>query len=212
MRHISNTPGPLSYGETSWEAGGIGEVSSGKTLSQELIKKANTVPLSSIFLHYNLRIDPYNMNRCPFKSHKGGGENTPSFKFYKKTNSFFCYGCNQGHENAHACEFVAAFEEITKDKAAAKILKNFPGQVITTTTTSDDEDSDDFSEEKMETIMDFSTTVREFRVHHFDEKSEAFIEDKCLQFDNLVKAHPLDAAALCRVVDILKHVIASYTD
>ena len=206
MRHISNTPGPLGYGETSWEAGGIGEVSPGKTFSQELIGKANTVPLTRIFKHYGLRITETHYSVvCPFKTHKGGRESTASFRYYPDTNTFNCYGCNVGGYYAHGVEFVAAYDGISKFKAAQKIMSLFQSDVDGEAPECPD------NSEKLEMMMEFSTTVREFRSAHIDDKAESFVENICLTYDTVMMKHKLDNSALRRIIDELKLEMESYS-
>lgn len=206
MRKLPSTTGPDSYGETSGEAGDSSAAPSGKAFYQDLINKANTVPLKKIFKSYRLRIDEHNRRTtCPFKSHKGGHENSASFWFYPETNSFYCYGCSVGGPHAHASEFVAAMEEISRAKAAYSILEKFSSDI--------DEDGvvegPDFSE-RLEIMMDFSHSVRNFRLSNTDEKSAEFIEEICALYDNLNAKHDLNNEALHRIVNLLKEKIIFY--
>lgn len=180
----------------------------GKDYYQDLISRANTVPLVRVFKHYGIRVDEYNRKiTCPFRSHKGGRETTPSFYYYPDTNSFRCYGCGMGNQYAHACEFVAYMEGISRVKAADRIVKLFAADV--------DDDADlitknDFSE-RLEIMMDFSNTVRNFRQSHADDESQKFIEGMCWVYDqhNLKRDNSNDA--LRRIVEQIKEKIASYT-
>lgn len=206
MRPISDPTRPASASATPGETGDIAASFTGKDYYQELIDRANTVPLTRIFKLYHLHVDDHNRRMtCPFKSHKGGRETTPSFWYYPETNSFRCYGCAIGHRQAHGCEFIAAMEGISRVKAANKILALFATDV--------DEDStfskQDFSE-RLEIMMDFSNYVREFRQSHLDEKSQQFIEDMCWVYDqhNLNRNHSNEA--LRRIVEQLKEKIISY--
>lgn len=207
MRPVPDTTRPDGYGTSSGEAGDVTASFTGKDYYQNLIDKANTVPLTRILKHYGLRVDEHNRKiTCPFKSHKGGHESTPSFYYYANTNSFRCYGCGVGHQHAHGCEFIAAMEGISRVKAAAKILDIFSSDV--------DEDvvanRHDYSE-RLEIMMDFANTVREFRQTYTDEKSREFIENMCLVYDQHNLKRDLNNDALRRVVEQLKDKIASYT-
>jgi DNA primase len=207
MRPISNSARSGSNSPISGEVGDITASFAGQESYQELINRANTVPLTRIFKHYGLRIDEYNRKiTCPFKSHKGGREATPSFYYYAHTNSFRCYGCGVGHQYAHGCEFVAVMEGITRPKAALKILELFSTDV--------DEDNilgkHDFSE-RLEIMMDFANTIREFRQAYTDEKSQKFIEDMCWVYDQHNLKHEHTNEALRRVVERIKEQIGSYT-
>jgi DNA primase len=207
MRELPNTTGFDGYGETSWEAGDSSKASSGKVSRQDLISKANTVSLIRIFKYYNLRINEFQKSvTCPFKSHQGGRERTPSFSYYPHTNSFHCYGCKIGHEYAHGCEFVAAMDGISREKAALKILELFRDDV--------DEnevfDTPNFSEQ-LEIMLEFSNAVRDFRQSYLDEKSVKYIEGMCLVYDDLnLRSKPLNNEALRRIVEHFKLKISSY--
>lgn len=206
MRTISSSTGSSSDSQTPGETGDIAAAFVGKDYYQELINKANTVPLTRVFKHYGIRVDECNRKiTCPFKSHKGGRESSPSFYYYADTDSFRCYGCGIGHQYAHGCEFMAAMEGISKVKAASKILELFSSDV--------DDDriitNNDFSE-RLEIMMDFSNTVRNFRQSHPDAESQKFIEDMCWVYDqhNLKRDNNNDA--LCRIIEQLKEKITSY--
>jgi hypothetical protein len=207
MRPISDTAGSNSDSQTSGEAGDITAAFTGKDYYQNLIERANTVPLIRIFKLYGLQVDEYNRKIiCPFKHHKGGHESTPSFYYNAHNNSFRCYGCGVGHPNAHGCEFVAAMENVSKVVAASKILEHFSSDV-------DDDvifDKHDFSE-RLQIMMDFADTVREFRQICADEKSQKFIEDMCWVYDQHNLKHDHTNEALRRVVEQIKDKIISYT-
>lgn len=211
MRKLPDTTGFIGYGETSWETGGPSETSAGK-IYKDLIRKANTVPLSRIFRHYNLRIDKYNRNViCPFKSHKGGRESTPSFNYYPDTDSFRCFGCKKGHENAHGPDFIAAMEGISKGKAAYKVLQLFQDFVK-----DDDGEFIDYAnpEKMLEVMLDFSNTIRDFRDCYSDKKSQLFIENICQLYDDLyarqIVKSDFKLEALTRSVEMLKEKIINY--
>ena len=204
MRPLQNSAGSISSSETPGEAGDFAAPFTGKDYYNDLIDRANSVPLSKIFKHYGLRLDESNRKVvCPFKSHKGGMETTPSFNFYFDTNSYCCYGCRIG---SHGCDFVAEMDRITKSAAASKILKIFSADV-------DDDnvfDRQNFSE-KLETMMEFSNIVREFLQANTDQKALTFIEQICLVYDELNLKHKnLSNEALRSVVDQLKEKITNY--
>lgn len=206
MRPLSNSTRSNSNSSIPGEVRNIATSIAGQESYQDLINLANTVPLIHIFKHYGLRVDEYNRKiTCPFKSHKGGRETTPSFYYYAHTNSFRCYGCGIGHQYAHGCEFVAAMDGITKSKAALKVLELFSTDV--------DEDNilskRDFSE-RLEIMVNFANVVREFRQAHVDEKSQKFIEDMCLVYDQHNLKHDHTNEALYRVVERIKEQIAFY--
>ena len=210
MRDLSNSTGSFGYGEISGEIGDATASptsTTGKDFFKDLIHRANTVPLIRVFKYYGIRLDAiHNKSVCPFKSHKGGRENTPSFKYYEDTNSFYCFGCKIGGQQAHACEFVAAMDGISRAKAAFKIFGLFESDV---------DDSVDVFEgqslsEQLEIMMDFSNLVREFRKIYLDKKSQDFIEKRCAVYDELNAKRTMDNETLRSVVGHLKEQINFY--
>ncbi len=205
MYKLSDSSGPVGYGETSWEAGNVTEAS-GKNEYKALIAKANSVPLTRIFAHYNLKLDQYNRKAiCPFKDHKGGRESSPSFYYNAEKNSFRCYGCGAGSPFAHSVEFMSAMDGISKSKAADKIIKLFGvdtgSEVIF--------DKEDFSE-KLQIMLNFSNDIREFRQMNIDIKSQAFIENICKVYDAMNAKHDLNGEALGVLIGKLKAQISLY--
>ena len=209
MRELSDSNGSDGYGEAPGETGNTPTSSTGKVFYQDLIYQANTVPIITVFKHYGLRINEYN-NRttCPFKSHQGGRERTPSFNYYPDTNSYYCFGCKCG---GSVCNFVSEMDSVNKDKAAIKVLSLFKNSVG---------EEEYFSvtdlSERLDIMMDFSNTVREFRFLNFDEKDHLFIEGVCAIYDDLYAKHhsknkTLDNKALRRIVGLFKEKITNYT-
>jgi len=209
MRNVSNTTGPVSYGEASWETGDAPEASTGKSYDQELIIQANTVPLMSVFRHYGIRVDAVRcIIVCPFKSHKGGRESSGSFKYFSDTNSFCCFGCKTGGQWAHGVEFIAAMDGISRAKSAIKIIKLFGDKIDVDGV--DDMYIENFAE-KFEIMMNFSNYVRSLRQSNLDEKSTAYIEDICGIYDRMNLRHKLTSEALRLIVDELKEDIRLHT-
>lgn len=60
-------------------------------LTDEQIKEALTVPIESLINHSLRKCGKALIGLCPFHNEKH-----PSFYIYPETNSFWCYGCNQG--------------------------------------------------------------------------------------------------------------------
>lgn len=205
MRPLSSSTRSISNGEVSWGDEYSKNSYSGKR--QSLIKQANTVPLIKIFKKYNLNINEYNKKAiCPFPNHSNGKESTPSMMFYPETNSFFCFGCKIGGQNSHGCEFVAEFENIDKLKAAEKIIRNF---------TSDIKDIDQFDQinnsfEKLQSMLEFSNLILEFRQNYKSKKSYDFIENICFIYDSLNYKHNLDNKGLDYIYERLKELVKSY--
>ena len=191
----SKTPGENERSRASF---------TGKTFFDDVIDKANSVPITKIFHYYNIRLD--NNNRkvtCPFLSHKGGKERTPSFNYFPETNTYYCYGCGKGRA---CCDFVAEMERISRINAAHKILELFSADADCDIGLSE---VDDFSE-RFAIMLNFSNVVRDFRQIHNDEKSLEFIEEVCSAYDNINLKHELDIEALRILVAKLSSRIASY--
>lgn len=203
MRHLSSSTRSNSVSETSSEDGDIATSFTGKDFYQDLIQKANTVPLVKLFRHYGLRLDDNNRKiTCPFSSHKGGRENSASFNYYPQTNTFWCFGCKIG---VHGCDFIAGMDNCNKVKAASKILDLFNADA-------DDDnvlDRQNFSE-KLEIMMDFSNLIREFIQINSDAKDLVFIENICRVYDNMNLKHNLNNDALRSMIKQLKEEISSY--
>jgi hypothetical protein len=208
MRDLPNTDGSFGYGEAPGETGDFRTSFERKAFFKELIAKANSVPLIRVLKYYGVKVDaahPYSV--CPFKNHKGGRETTGSFKYYDDTNSFYCFGCKVGKPQAHACEFIAAMEDISLAKAAYKVMNVFGDDVDPN---AEYVDGHNFSEQ-LEIMMDFSNTVRDFRSAHLDKESQDFIEQLCAVYDGLNAKRPMDNEALQSVVEHLKEQIKVYT-
>lgn len=202
MRELSSSARSFSYGETSWEAGDS-TIFSEKQKFQALIEKANSVPIINIFRFYHLKLDEINKKTtCPFKSHKNGRENTPSFYWYPQTNTYCCYGCRQG---SHPVDFVVYMDGCTRIQAAHKIIKIFSSEI----------EEDAFTDrgsllETLQIMMKFSNAIREFRMNFSDDISFCFIEDKCSVFDKINQKHNLSNEALSSVIEQLLDAIKNY--
>lgn len=202
MRELSNSFRPTSSSKVSGEDRNFTDSFTGEGY-KSVIDKANTVPISKLFKLYGLKLDEINRKiTCPFKTHKGGRENTASFYYYPHTNTYHCYGCKQGNT---PIDFIINMERCSAKKAAIKILENFSEDV--------DEDlilnKDDFSE-KLKILISYSDEVRLFRLNHINEEDFNFIEDNCQTFDKICQRHDLNADALKVVVSKLIDNIKKY--
>jgi len=208
MRHLSSKTGSNSSSAPSGEAGSFGDSFTGKDYYQDLIDLANTVPLVKIFARYKIHCNESNyMIRCPFKSHKGGRENSGSFKYYHESNSFYCFGCRLGGSFAHASHFVAAMESAPLHKAAQKVIdlfKNELGDVDDDGLVSVDYD------ERLKIMLDLSETVREFHQTYATEEARVYVEGACQAYDDLMLKRENSNEALLRIVEGIKDYIKSY--
>lgn len=206
MCELSNTNRSISECPSSWEVGDITEAFTGKDYYQNLISQANSVSINKVIKSYKIRLlDGTTKITCPFKSHKGGRERTPSFQIFTHTNTFYCHGCSTGGKCA---DFVAKIDGISKVDAAYKILSLFESS-FDESTYSDLQNT----EERLNLLINFSDIVRNFRQNHFDEKSEIFIEDLCLIYDKMIAKHKLklDNDILKSIIGKLIYVMNSYS-
>lgn len=204
MYKLSDSSGSVGDSEVLRYYGDSTEVTTGKKYYQDLIRKADSVPIVKVFRHYRLRLDDSNRKIiCPFSNHKGGRENSPSLYFYPNTNSFWCFGCKTG---TRCCDFVSNVDKISRVKAAFKILDLFKNEVYEDAIFIDRES---FSE-KLEIMLIFSGKIREFRRINNDDKSLQFIEELCMVYDAINSKHSLNNEALRSVVDQLNEKIINY--
>jgi DNA primase len=173
---------------------------------KELVEKANTVSFPDLLRYYGINIDENNRKIiCPFPSHKGGREATPSFYYYPQTNTFWCFGCKIG---VGCCDFVAAKERISKIKAAQKIINLFNLKIEDGINV--EEASFTNPNERLEILLEFSDLVREFREKNRSEKDLIFIEEISSVFDKINLKHNLDNLGLKSLINKLKVKIENY--
>ena len=203
MRNLPNTDGSNGYSTTPRKTGSFTEAFEGDGY-RELIEKANAVSLQSLLKLYGITVDECNRKIvCPFPSHKGGRESTPSFYYYPQTNTFWCFGCKIG---VGCCDFVAAKDKISKPRAAQKIIDLFNLKIDQINI----KNNLLFTDETLDLLLEFSTLVRDFRDVNKDEKAFLFIEEICCAFDTINLKHNLNNSALKFLIDKLKLKIISY--
>lgn len=210
MCSLSNSARSDSDSQEPSETGDIGDAFTRKDYYQELIDLASTVPLLKVFKYYGSHCNEGQpIIRCPFKSHKGGRENTASFKYYHETNSFCCFGCHIGGPFAHAPHFVAAMDGISLANAAGKVLDVFKDNIGDIGDVSFMSPAD--LDLQLAIMMDFSNAVRDFYQTNSSEKARVYIEWICEAFDALnLKHENLDNEALAKTVKNLKEFIGLY--
>lgn len=80
------------------------------TDTQDRIERAKIYPITNFF-----SFDKQNKACCPFHN-----ENTPSFVYYPKTNTGYCFGCNQVadsievYKKINDCSFIEAVNDLNK--------------------------------------------------------------------------------------------------
>jgi DNA primase len=198
MCPLQSKPGPISIGEAFIKDRDAGTNDKDTKI---LIRKANSVELLSVFREYDVKVDEYLTKCfCPFPFHK---ERTASFKYYKDTNSFYCFGCKSG---GGPVEFVALMRDEPKDKAAARILSRFdidPSSEIASN------HADFVSRQQL--FLEFSTLIRNFISDNLDDKSAMdYCEKVSLIFDTINFKHNLDNDGLKSLIAKLKIKLDQY--
>lgn len=203
----SNSPSQIS--EQDRDAANAYE---GSDYYEGIINQADTVPLLKVFKFYGIHCNPqHHTIRCPFKKHKGGLENTGSFKYYHETNSFRCFGCGTGSPLSHSVHFVSVMDNLSRIDAAYKVLEVFRddvgniGSIIT---------QNDISEH-LEILIEFSNAVREFRQRRgqIHAHTNEYAEGACQKLDEIMlKRETLDNQALRRIVEMLKEYLEMYEE
>ena len=184
MQKLRKSSGPLNYGETSWENGGITETFGYQ--DSEIVIKANSIPIRDVLKKYNINIQTYETKIvCPFPCHI---DKTPSFIIYDKTNTFWCFGCKVGTK---CCDFVAEFEKTNKAIAASKILDFFSDQIENQTIKNQINYVDQFN-----IILKFSELIRNFLKNNNDKKALEFIDEVCVVYDKINEKYKLSNEAL----------------
>jgi len=208
MRSISNSTRSASKSETSSEDGNIADAFTGNQFFQnDSIIKANFVPIERVLKYYGVNVNKFNRKAiCPFKSHKGGRENSASFTLYPETNTYNCFGCGNGGK---VVNFVCTIDNISPSKAAAKILELFGDSL------GDDLDEEAYIDpinfsEQLQIMMSFSSDIREFRQTYIDENSRIFIDNICKTYDDICLKHELDNDALRALIEKYQRKIKIY--
>jgi hypothetical protein len=203
MRPISDTNRSINYGETSWEDGDFTASSTGSFRTKNLIRTANSVPITKVFELYGIKASEHNRKIiCPFNHHKGGKENTPSFIYYPNTNTFYCFGCNSG---SSVVDFVAFMDHVNKYDAALKIIEIYCSDIT------ENEIINSSLEERNIILFEFSNFIRNY-LEMYSDNPECFslIEKHLLAFDRSNEKYYLDTEALKFLTDKVKKRIESY--
>lgn len=90
-------------------------------MHRSVIEKLDAIPLTDLFRLYKIDWQEGRNFKCPFPNHGATG-NTPSFRFYKDTNSCSCFGCHKGGGPIH---FVMNMENISYVEACDKLMSLF---------------------------------------------------------------------------------------
>ena len=198
MSVIQNRPKPGSDSNQRKHIGNIGRAFAESTVYQNPIEQANSVPINLIFKKYNISFNGSTKINCPLPDHQG--DRTPSFMFYKRSNTFYCFGCQSGSK---PCHFVSKMENISVESAAEKILNEF--------TASSDFCSEHYEnqEERLKILNDFSNSVFLFRKTFLNENAFNYIENMCEVYDDIAfsKNKTITNECLASLTNILKEKI-----
>lgn len=178
MHSLSNRTKSDSNSEPQNDAWSI-KSNVGTNFVKEQIKQANTVPIILLLNAYGIKVSPQTKHICcPFSSlHNKGKDRTPSFTIYTHTNSFWCFGCKTG---SSCVDFVINLKGLKPLAAAQEIIAIANGAHIDPFEFS----SLDFSE-KMETLMNFATRIRQTMNEQSNQKDINFLEEVCSVLDTL---------------------------
>lgn len=122
------------------------------------IRDANKkVKLLNILKHYKIRVErnpqrpKWSQNIiCPFPSHKGGKERTPSFAYNFETDHFSCLGCGQAGQ---AVEFLSLYTETSRSLIVDQITLQVGDKVP-------EEDYIEYKDEISPILMEASDVIR----------------------------------------------------
>lgn len=191
MRPIQSNSRSDSIGKAFIEDRGFGD--DHQDTSKILIRKANRTNINHLFDALNIKVDEYMKKcHCPFPYHQK--DRTPSFQFYKDTNSFFCFGCKTG---GGPVELLSSLKGIPKEDAAQLILSKFgvndPLADI----------SHNF-QVKQQLLLEFSSLIKNFITDNLDDNlAIEYSERVCLIFDTVNSKHKLDNQGLKFLIEKL---------
>lgn len=165
MREISHRKESDSREGCKCKSGNNASLHKGSGTDSEkvkLIKLANTkIRLLDVLTNYGFKIEKnyqkiaWSQNiKCPFPSHKGGNERTPSFGYSYPKDIFYCFGC---HKAGKAVEFISLYEEVPRIVVAENILSKFSGKDDDQYLANDFDDNDKVAP----ILFDLSKFVRE---------------------------------------------------
>lgn len=146
------------------------------------------IRLSDVFRQYSIRFEEtfshsgwdYKAS-CPFPSHKGGRERTPSFYYNPKEGRFNCFGCTLA---GRAVEFIAFMKRQNAFEIAQDILTQY-GSLESAIEESNDSDTNIDQE-----LFDFSVYVNDFiKTHKDDPRAVQYAENVLWGFDVYIAAN-----------------------
>lgn len=181
MHEISDSDGQDSGGGFENENPAPGGPDA-QSRAYRLIQRANTkITLYSVLKNYGIQI-PRNYNqkwvqiKCPFLSHKGSKERTPSFGYNFTSDYFRCFGCNKSGKSV---EFISEMEGKKRTFVAQSIIDRYGDAELK------DEDFEEPDDSKIEKIL-FETAkiFREFYTLNTDPNKIKVLEKIIWYFDS----------------------------
>lgn len=194
MSDLSSRTRPVNNSPASWEDGCSPKYNAGQAAYIKLIENANEVSLQSVFDMCKININQDNNKiRCPLPNH--ARDNTPSFFYYKDTNTFYCFGCKTGRLPV---DFLANYRNISKQEAAKQILSKLDVPVNAAPKPS----IDDYLKKK-EALIEFSNMIRIVRLENIDDSKKIEYVDKLLfTLDKLIdKYKNIDYHTLYSIIE-----------
>jgi hypothetical protein len=194
MSNLSSGTRQINNGAASWEDGYSTKLNAGQIAYINLIEKANSVTLQSVFDLCKIEINQENNKiRCPLPNH--ARDNTPSFFYYHDTNTFYCFGCKTGRLPV---DFLANYKNISKQEAARLILSKIDSLANDTPKQS----IDDYLKKK-EILIEFSNMIRSVRSNNInDPKILDYVDKLCFSLDKLIdKYKNIDSCALSSIIE-----------
>lgn len=205
MHELSDFNRPESSSDESWETGDSQSIAENKQRNQDIIDQANSVPLLYVLKHYGINQDDTKWTiRCPFKSHSGGQERSPSFQYYPDRKNFKCFGCQAF---GWSVMFVSKMENISFAQAARRVLELY-GKAVTVV--AGDTYYADYNE-RLDALMEFSEYMREFiQANSGDVIALKHAEEFAAYLDDAYSRLKLNAIAIKKVVESFKVKMGEY--
>jgi hypothetical protein len=133
----------------------------------KIIKEANRkVKLHDIINHYGIKLlrnpirPSWSQNvTCPFPTHKGSKERTPSLGYCFESDHFYCMGCGK---SGRAVEFISLVEGVSRASVAEKIMSQYGSRPSM-------EEYEEYKDDITPVLMDASRFLNEMvQIHKHD--------------------------------------------
>jgi hypothetical protein len=174
MHEISYNAGSNSGSDSQGESGSSGI----DTERFANIKTANRkIRLLDVLRHYGINVEKNHQRpiwsnniKCPFPSHKGAKERTPSFAYNFVSDRFCCLGCQK---SGRAVEFISLYEEVSRSSVADNILSKYGGDSI-------QDDIDEYNDDLLPILVKGSNDIRNLIIKYKDNPKKLKDIDKII--------------------------------